>query len=83
MKVSFTVESTRYFSVEGEKKAKRSRFNIEVFNKTAELCFKSLSKGRGVRVVGRLEEEGGKVWIIGESVEFKTKFDQKPGEIES
>ena len=87
----FTVASNRYFIKDGEKKSEVSFFAVEVWNKTAELCLKTLSKGRGVRVVGRLKQDRwadkdgvshSRVKIVGESVEFKTRFDKKPSEVE-
>jgi single-strand DNA-binding protein len=87
---TFSVATNRYFNQNNEKKAETSFFDVEVWNKTAELCLKTLSKGRGVRVVGRLKQERwadkegknhSKVKVIGETVEFKTKFDKKPSEI--
>jgi single-strand DNA-binding protein len=78
---TFVVASERYFTKDGEREVEVSHFDIEVWNRTAELCLKNLAKGRGVRVVGRLREVKGKWWIVGESVEFKTKFDKKPSEV--
>jgi len=86
----FSVATNRYFNQDNEKKSEVSFFDVEVWNKTAELCLKTLSKGRGVRVVGRLKQdrwadkEGrnhSKVKVVGESVEFKTKFDKTPAEV--
>ena len=87
---TFSVATNRYFNQNNEKKSETSFFDVEVWNKTAELCLKTLSKGRGVRVVGRLKQdrwadkEGkshSKIKVIGETVEFKTKFDKKPSEV--
>lgn len=83
---TFTVSTHRYFNQDNEKKSELSFFDIEVWNKTAELCLKTLSKGRGVRVVGRLKQdrwtdkEGRnhyKVKVVGESVEFKRNLDKE------
>lgn len=87
---TFSVASNRYFNQDNEKKSEVSFFDVEVWNKTAELCAKTLSKGRGVRVVGRLKQDRwsdkdgrshSKVKIVGENVEFKAKFDKKPSEV--
>jgi single-strand DNA-binding protein len=87
---TFTVATNRYFNQDNEKKSEVSFFDVEVWNKTAELCLKTLSKGRGVRVVGRLKQERwadkegknhSKVKVIGETVDFKTKFDKKPSDV--
>jgi single-strand DNA-binding protein len=88
---TFTVATNRYFNQDNERKQEVSFFDVEVWNRTAELCLKTLAKGRGVRVVGRLKQdrwtdkEGvnhAKVKVVGESIEFKTKFDKKPSEDE-
>lgn len=87
----FTVASNRYFNQDNEKKSEVSFFDVEVWNRTAELCLKTLEKGRGVRVVGRLKQDRwsdkngvshAKVKVVGETVEFKTKFDRKPSEVD-
>lgn len=87
---TFSVATNRYFNQDNEKKSEVSFFDVEVWNKTAEQCLKTLAKGRGVRVVGRLKQdrwadkEGRnhtKVKVVGETVEFKTKFDKKPSEV--
>ncbi len=84
---TFSVASNRYYNQDNEKKSEVSFFDVEVWNKTAELCLKTLSKGRGVRIVGRLKQdrwadkEGvnhSSVKIVAECVEFKPKLDKKP-----
>jgi single-strand DNA-binding protein len=85
----FSVASNRYFVQENQRKTEVSFFDVEVWNKTAEQCATALSKGRGVRIVGRLKQdrwtdnEGkshSKVKIIGDSVDFKPKFNKKAEE---
>lgn len=84
---TFSVASNRYFNQDNEKKSEVSFFDVETWNRTAELCLKTLAKGRGVRVVGRLKQdrwvdrEGknhSKVKLVGETVEFKPQFNRKP-----
>lgn len=61
-----------------------SFFNVETFGKMAEICVREGSKGRGIRVVGRLKqdrwEDNGKtkskIYIVAEHVEFKPKWDK-------
>lgn len=61
-----------------------SFFYVETYGKMAEICMREGSKGRGIRVVGRLKqsrwEENGKtkskVFIVAEHVEFKPKWDK-------
>ena len=88
---TFSVATNRYYNQDNEKKSETSYFDVEVWNRQAESCLKVLAKGRGVRVVGRLKQdrwadkEGknhSKVKVIGETVEFKPRFDKKPGEIQ-
>jgi len=86
----FSVATNRFFNQDNEKKSEVSYFDVEVWNKTADLCLKTLSKGRGVRVVGRLKQERwedkegrrhSRIKVVGENVEFKTKFDKKPSDL--
>lgn len=65
-----------------------SYFDVEVYGKTAEFCQKKGTKGRDIRVVGRLKQdvwkdENGKtmskVYVIAEHIEYKPVF-QKKGE---
>lgn len=83
----FAVASNRYFLQDQERQTEVSFFDVEVWNKLAEQCAKSLEKGRGVRVVGRLKQdrwvdhEGkshSRVKIVGEHVEFKPKLNKSP-----
>ncbi len=80
---SFCVACNRYFKQEEELQQEVSYFDITTWNRLAEVCNEYLSKGRGVRVVGRLkqdrweDQEGktrSKVHIVAEHVEFKPKF---------
>lgn len=60
-----------------------SYFEVETYGKSADYCVKKATKGRGVRVVGRLKQE---VWkdeaekthsriiVIAEHIEFKPVF---------
>jgi single-strand DNA-binding protein len=80
---SFRVASNRFFKQEEELQKEVSYFDVTTWNRQAEVCNEYLSKGRGVRVVGRLKQdrwqdaEGktrSKVHIVAEHVEFKPKF---------
>ncbi len=77
----FTIESMRYYNQDNEKKVEVSRFDVETWNNNAQLCMKALSKGRGVRVVGRVKAVDGIAIVIGETVEFKARLDKKPSEV--
>lgn len=87
---TFSLASNRYFRQDNERRQEVSFFDVEVWNKTAELCLKTLTKGRGVRVVGRLKQERwtdkdgrshSKVKLVGDSIEFRAKIDRKPSEM--
>lgn len=78
----FTVASNRYYKTEGERQEEVGFFEVEVWSRLAETCSEYLTKGRGVRVVGRLKQdrwtnpEGeprSRIHIVGEHVEFRPK----------
>ena len=82
----FSIAANRYFKQDDELQQEVSYFDITTWSRLAEVCNEYLSKGRGVRVVGRLKQdrwedaEGktrSKVHIIAEHVEFKPKFKGK------
>lgn len=82
----FTVESTRKW-INGDTLEKEvSLINIETFGDLGKRCFDELTKGRGVRVVGRLKQEiddiegiaYSKIWIVAEHVEFKPVIEVPP-----
>jgi single-strand DNA-binding protein len=56
---TFSVATNRYFNQNNEKKSYPSFFDVEVWNKTAELCLRTPAKGRGVRVVWAVSSERG------------------------
>lgn len=73
-------------SLNGESIDEVSFFDVEAYGKLAESCEKNCSKGRGVRVVGRLKQnrwknsEGrnqSKIFIVAEHIEYKPKFEKK------
>jgi single-strand DNA-binding protein len=76
---TFSIGVNRQYKVADEKKEEVSFFEIQTWGKLAENCFEYLSKGRGVRVVGRLkqsrwESDGkshSKVLVVADQVEFK------------
>ena len=70
----------------GESIDEVSFFDVEAYGKLAEACEKNCTKGRGVRVVGRLKQnrwkngEGknvSRIIIIAEHIEYKPKFEKK------
>ncbi len=77
---NFSIAINYYYKKDEIKVEEVSYFDIVAWNGLAQSCTKYLSKGRGVRVVGRLkqnrwvDQEGAnhqKVRIVAEHVEFK------------
>ena len=73
-------------STNGEAIDEVSFFDVEAYGKLAESCEKNGTKGRGVRVVGRLKQSRWKnndgknlsrVYVIAEHIEYKPKFEKK------
>jgi single-strand DNA-binding protein len=90
---TFTVASRFSFMQGHERLTNVSFFDVEVSGKDGETRAKVLEKGRGVRVVGRLEQRRwadpatdlnhAKVIIIGTTVELMSRYDRKPEGSES
>ncbi|MFP4378173.1 MAG: single-stranded DNA-binding protein [Spirochaetales bacterium] len=77
---NFSVATNRYYRQDEQKQQEVSFLDVETWAKLAERCADELTKGRGVRVVGRLRQdrwedaEGKKrsrVKIVAEHVEFR------------
>lgn len=80
---SFSLASNRFYKQEDELQKEVSFFDVTVWSRQAEVCKEYLTKGRGVRVVGRLKQdrwqdaEGknkSRVLVVAEHVEFKPVF---------
>ena len=80
---SFSVMCMRTYKQDENYEKEISFFDIDAWGKLAELSVKNGTKGRGVRVVGRLkqsrwvdseEKNRTKVSIIAEHIEFKPVF---------
>ena len=78
----FTVASNRYYKSKNERREEVGYFDVEVWSRLAETCNEYLSKGRAVRVVGRLKQERwtnpegemrSRIKIVGEHVEFRSR----------
>ena len=54
---SLTVACNRYYKQNEELQEEVSYFDVTTWNRLAEVCKEYLSKGRGVRVVGRLKQD--------------------------
>ena len=79
---NFSIASNRYYKAKDERKEEVSFFRVVVWNGLGNSCKEFLTKGRGVRVVGRLKQdrwidpEGinhSEVKIVAEHVDFKPK----------
>ncbi len=79
---TLVVACNRSYKVEDERQEHVSFFETTTWGKLATTCAEYLTKGRGVRVVGRLERERWKdgegnprarVVVIAEHVEFKPR----------
>lgn len=80
---SFRVGSNRFYkNGMGDRVDEASFFDIEVWSRLAETCSEYLTKGRGVRVVGRLKQDRwtdpdgnhqSRIKIVGEHVEFRPR----------
>jgi single-strand DNA-binding protein len=76
----FTIASNRYYGSGENRTEEVSFFEVEAWNRLAEVCGEYLTKGRGVRVIGRLKqdrwqttegENRSKVKVVSREVEFK------------
>lgn len=80
---TFSIMCTRTYRQDAGYEKEVSFFNIDVWGKLAELTLKNGTKGRGVRVVGRLkqsrwvdsdEKNRSKITVVAEHIEFKPVF---------
>lgn len=88
---TFSIASNRaYKSSEGNLEKEVSFFDVETWGNLAQSCTQNGSKGRGVRVVGRLKQNRwvgndgknySKVSVIAEHVEFKPIFAKKDKDV--
>ena len=79
----FTIASNRFYKVDDEFQEEVSYFDIKVWAKMADTCNRKLTKGSGVRIIGRLKQDRWKdkegndksaVYVIADHVEFKPSF---------
>ena len=78
-----SIASNRYFGTGDERTEEVSFFEIEAWNNLGNTCYKHLTKGRGVRVAGRLKQdrwqtvEGdnrSRIKVIASTVDFKPQI---------
>ena len=89
---TLVVSSVRTYKLEGERHEEASFIEAVTAGKLATVCAEHLTKGHGVRVVGRLKQERwedadgnarSKLVIVAEHVEFQPRRAHRPtGEIE-
>lgn len=79
----FSIASNRFFKQEDQTAQETSFFDVETWARLAELCGENCTKGRGVRVVGRLKQDRwvgtdgkhySKIKVVAEHIEFKPVF---------
>ena len=79
---TLVVSSVRTYKLEGERTEEVSFIEATTWGKLATVCAEHLTKGRGVRLVGRLKQERwedvegntrSKIVIVCEHVEFKPR----------
>ncbi|MEL3906252.1 MAG: single-stranded DNA-binding protein [Treponema sp.] len=79
----FSIASNRFFRQDDKTAQETSFFDVETWSRLAELCGENCTKGRGVRVVGRLKQDRwtgsdgkqySKIKVVAEHVEFKPRF---------
>lgn len=79
----FSIASNRFFKQDDQTTQETSFFDVETWSRLAELCQENCTKGRGVRVVGRLKQDRwvgtdgkrySKIKVVAEHIEFKPVF---------
>lgn len=79
----FSIASNRFFKQDDQTTQETSFFDVETWSRLAELCRENCTKGRGVRVVGRLKQDRwvgtdgnhySKIKVVAEHIEFKPIF---------
>ncbi len=82
---TFSLMTVRAYKKDDSFEKEISFFDVDVWGRLADICMENTTKGRGVRVVGRLKQSRwqgndgknhAKIGIIAEHVEFRPKFKQ-------
>ena len=88
----FSIASNRFYRQNDKTNQETSFFDIETWARLAELCGENCTKGRGVRIAGRLKQERwigvdgknySKIKVVAEHVEFKPRFEKPEHTIEA
>ena len=86
---TFSVASNRYYVQENTRVKETSYFDVETWGKLAESCAKNCTKGRSVRIVGRMKQDRwvgndgknhSRLILVAEHVEFKAAAAPSPEE---
>lgn len=86
---TFSIAVNRYTKKGDEFEKAVAFFDVTAWQELGENCARELKKGRGVRVIGRLEQDRwqdqdgksrSRIYIIAEHVIFKPVFQKKEGE---
>ena len=93
MVCKFTIGVNRFSkNSNGDVYEEVSFIDVEAYGKIAEICEKNSTKGRGIRIVGRIKQSRWKsadgknysrIYVIAEHVEYKPKFDKLDSTYES
>lgn len=80
-KCNFTMGVNRFYkNRKNQDVNEASFFDVEAYNQLAESCSKNATKGRGIRVVGRLKQDtwkdtngktASRIYVIAEHIEYK------------
>jgi len=88
----FSIASNRFYRQNDKTNQETSFFDIETWARLAELCGENCTKGRGVRIAGRLKQDRwigvdgknySKIKVVAEHVEFKPRFEKPEHPIEA
>lgn len=75
---SFVVSSLRYLREEGKVKERETRVWIIIHNPNmVKAAIENAYDGRGMRVVGRIADDGEGIYIEAEHVEYRPEFKKK------
>ena len=83
----FTIAVNRWYKNKNDEGVDEvSYFDVEVYGKAAEACVNKATKGRSIRVVGRLkqaqwkDDEGkymSRIYVVAEHIEYKPVFNKQ------
>lgn len=69
------ISCVRYYkTIDGEETKEESLFEVRCYGHIAEVVNKIGKLDRGLRVVGRLKQAEGNIFIVAEHIEFKPKY---------